>query len=216
MALSGILLVGFVVAHMVGNLKAFLGPEALNAYAGFLRDVGEPLFPRELLLWIFRIVMLAAIIIHVAMAYQLTRRDLSGRPVHYANKKMLQASFASSTMRWGGLIILFFVIYHLLHLTGGMVGWGTTPFIHESAEGFSTYQNVVNAFQSWPATLFYILAMGALGMHLYHGVWSMVQTLGLNGKRFNAFWQGLSVAVAIVCFCGFISVPLAVLLGFVR
>lgn len=217
MALTGFILIGFVVAHMVGNLKVFLGAEAINAYAGFLRDVGEPLFPRETLLWIVRLVLLASVGLHIMAAYQLTRMDLSGRPVHYASRKTLQASFASRTMRWGGVILLLFIIYHILHLTLGRVGYAPGGFQPEDPNnGFQTYSNIVNAFKPWPVTLFYILAMGALGLHLYHGAWSMFQTLGLNSYRYNGFWRAVAVAIAVISFVGFISVPVAVVTGLVN
>lgn len=218
MALTGLILVGFVVAHMVGNLKVFLGAEALNAYAGFLRDVGEPLFPRETLLWIARLVLLASVGLHIWMAYELTRKNWDGRPIHYANKKTLQASYASLTMRWGGVIVLLFIVYHILHLTLGQVGYtAAAPFTPENPNnGFQTYSNVVNAFKFWPATLFYVLAMGALALHLYHGTWSMFQTLGLNNYQYNVVWRAIAVLVAVGCFVGFIAVPVAVLAGIVR
>jgi succinate dehydrogenase / fumarate reductase cytochrome b subunit len=216
MAITGFILIAFVVGHMVGNLKVFLGAEAINSYAGFLRDVGEPLLPRETLLWIARLVLLASVGIHTVMAYQLSRKDWEGRPVHYASKKTLQASYASLTMRWGGVILVLFIIYHILHLTLGKVGYSAAaPFTHEDPNnGYQTYSNIVNAFQSWPVTLFYVLAMGALCLHLYHGTWSMIQTLGLNSYRYNGMWRTVAAAVAIVSFVGFIVVPLAALFGF--
>lgn len=214
MALSGIVLVGFVVFHMIGNLKIFLGPAALNTYAAFLREVGEPLFPYEVLLWIARIVLLVAVGAHIVAAYQLTRKDQDGRPVHYANKRVLQASFASLTMRWGGVIILLFIIFHLLNFTFGVVGYSASrPYTAELNGQYQAYNNVIYGFQAWPVALFYILAMGAVGMHLYHGTWSMVQTLGLNSYRWNGMWRGLAIAVAVAVLLGNIAIPVAVLVG---
>lgn len=217
MALSGIVLVGFVVFHMIGNLKIFLGPVELNTYAGFLRTIGEPLVPYEVLLWIARLVLLAAVGAHIAAAVQLTQKDVGGRPIHYANKRTLQASYASLTMRWGGIIILLFIIFHLLNFTFGAVGYSAArPYVHGENGVFQAYNNVIYGFQAWPVSLFYILAMGALGLHLYHGTWSMFQTLGLNSFRFNGFWRVVAIAVAVAVVLGNISIPLAVLAGGLR
>lgn len=208
MAVTGIIGYGFVIAHMAGNLHIFEGAKPFNDYAEFLRTVGEPAVPRTGLLWIFRLVLLAAVILHVTMAIQLTRRDNAGRPVQYQKKKTVQASFAAMTLRWGGTAIFLFIIYHLLHLTFGVL---TPGFVHGDA-----YHNVILAFSNPLAVLVYLLAMAALGMHMYHGVWSMFQTLGLNGPRTNGVWRGLAVVSAIALFAGFSLVPLSVLLGIVR
>jgi succinate dehydrogenase / fumarate reductase cytochrome b subunit len=217
MAVTGIILVGFVVAHMVGNLKVFLGAEAINAYAGFLRDVGEPLLPRETLLWIARIVLLASVVLHIVAATQLTIQDRASRPQRYAVHKPVQATYASRTMRWGGVIILLFIIYHILHLTFGAVGFAPGQYLHEDPNnGFQVYQNVVNGFKVWPVALFYIVTMGMVGMHLYHGVWSMFQTLGLNNTKYNGMLRGLAMITALAVFLGNISIPIAVLTGILR
>ncbi|MBC8160368.1 MAG: succinate dehydrogenase cytochrome b subunit [Roseiflexaceae bacterium] len=217
MALSGMILVGFVVFHMIGNLKIYLGPVALNTYAAFLREVGEPLLPYEVLLWMARLVLLAAVGAHIVAAVQLTRKDRDGRPVHYANKRTLQASFASKTMRWGGVIVLLFIIFHLLNFTFGAVGYDAArPYVHGENGEFQAYNNVVYGFMNPFVSLFYILAMGALGLHLYHGTWSMFQTLGVNSYRWNAMWRWLAIGVAIVTVLGNISIPIAVMLGFLQ
>lgn len=216
MALSGVVLVGFVVFHMIGNLKVFLGPDAINLYARFLREVGEPLVPYEVLLWIARIVLLVAVGAHIVAAYQLTRKDWDGRPIHYANKKTMQASYASMTMRWGGIIVLLFIIFHLLNFTFGVVGYEANIYAHPENGTFQTYNNLVYGFQEWPVSLFYILAMGALGLHLYHGTWSLFQTLGLNSHRFNSYLRGLAWLVAVAVVVGNISIPIAVLVGVVK
>lgn len=214
MAITGFILVGFVFIHMVGNLKLYLGAESINAYAGFLRDVGEPLFPREFLLWVARIVLLASVGLHLLMAYQLTRLDLASRPVGYRSKRTVQASYASLTMRWGGIIILLFVIYHLLHFTFGVVGYAPGGYRPEDPNnGFQVYSNVVNGFRVWPVSLFYILAMLALGLHLYHGTWSIFQTLGLNNSTYNRMWRGIAIVIAAAVVIGNISIPIAVLTG---
>lgn len=213
MAVTGLILVGFVVVHMVGNLKIYLGAEPLNAYAGFLRDVGEPVLPRETLLWVARIVLLGSVGLHILAAVQLTKLDYESRPQRYAVKKRT-TSYASRTMRWGGIIIALFIIYHILHFTLGRVGYAPGVFQPEDPNnGFQTYANVVHGFQSWPVSLFYILAMSALAMHLYHGTWSMFQTLGLNNSKWNGVWRGVAIAVAVAVFVGNVSIPIAVLTG---
>ena len=214
MALTGFILVGFVVIHMIGNLKIYTGAEHLNAYAGFLRDVGEPVLPRETLLWIVRIVLLVSVGLHILMAYQLSRTNWESRPVRYDTKRNIQATYASLTMRWGGIIVLLFIIYHLLHFTLGQVGYAPGAFQPEDPNnGFQTYANVINGFRPLPVALFYLLAMGAVCLHLYHGVWSMFQTLGLNNTRSNGLWRWVSIIIALAVFLGNASIPIAVQLG---
>lgn len=211
MAVTGIILVGFVVAHMVGNLKIYLGPEAINEYGHFLREVGEPLFPRETLLWIARIVLLGSVVLHIVAATQLTILDRASRPQRYAYQKPQQATYASLTMRYGGVIVLLFIIYHILHFTVGAVGYSSTPF-----EEGNVYQNVIAGFSVWYVSAFYIAAMVALGLHLYHGVWSMFQTLGWNSRKWNSLLRGLAVATAVAVVIGNISIPVAVLTGILK
>jgi succinate dehydrogenase / fumarate reductase cytochrome b subunit len=213
MAVTGLILVGFVVVHMVGNLKIYTGAEHLNAYAGFLRTVGEPIFPHETLLWLVRIVLLASVGLHIWTATELTMLDRASRPQRYAVKKAT-TSYAARTMRWGGVIILLFVVYHILHFTLGQVGYAPGVFQPEDPNsGFQTYANVVNGFRSWLVSLFYILAMGAVALHLYHGVWSMFQTLGWNSKKWNGLLRGLAMVTAVAVFVGNVSIPIAVLAG---
>jgi succinate dehydrogenase / fumarate reductase cytochrome b subunit len=135
--------------------------------------------------------------------------------MRYAVKKDVQATYASRTMRWGGVILLFFIIYHIMNLTLGIVGYGPDGFRHEDAEGFHAYTNVINAFSNPLATIFYVIAMLALGLHLYHGFWSMFQTLGLNNYRTDRILRIGAGAVAVLLTLGFIAVPLAVLFGIV-
>ncbi len=208
MAVTGFILVAFVIGHMLGNLHVFEGAERLNTYAVFLRTVGGPVLSREQALWIARIVLLASVVLHIVAAYQLTRRDLAGRPVPYARHRVVQATYASRTMRWGGVIILLFVIYHILDLTTGTV--------HPDFQPGNVYANVVSGFQVWYVSAFYIAAMVALGFHLYHGTWSMFHTLGINNAKYNRFFRWLSIIVAIVVAAGNISIPLAVLAGVVK
>jgi succinate dehydrogenase / fumarate reductase cytochrome b subunit len=211
MAVTGLVLVGFVIAHMLGNLKIFLGAETIDAYAAFLRTMGEPLFPYSLLLWLVRIILLTCVALHITAAVQLTRENWAARPQGYDTKRSIATTYAARTMRWSGVILALFIIYHLLHLTGGVVGFQTGEFVH-----LSVYHNVVAGFSVWYVSLFYILAMAALCLHLDHGIWSMLQTLGWNNARTTSALQGLSRGLALVVFVGFISVPVAVLAGWVR
>ncbi|NWG21931.1 MAG: succinate dehydrogenase cytochrome b subunit [Chloroflexi bacterium] len=209
MAITGFIGYGFVILHMVGNLHIFEGPAEFNHYAEFLRTIGTPVLPERGLLWILRVVLLASVILHVTAAVQLTRLDWASRPQGYRQTKRKQATFASMTLRWGGIAIFFFLIYHLAHFTFGV---GIPNFAgHESA-----YQNVVTGFSNPINVALYIVAVGALGMHLYHGVWSMFQTLGLNGARTDGFWRGLAALSGILLFLGFSTVPIAVITGVVR
>lgn len=205
MALTGFILVGFVVIHMVGNLKAFTGAEHLNEYGRFLRTVGAPVLPNETLLWVARIVLLGSVVAHIWAATQLTLLDRASRPQRYAFHKKQQATYASLTMRWGGVIVLLFIIYHILHFTTGTV--------HPNYVPGDVYHNLVSGFQVWYVSLFYILAMIALGFHLYHGVWSMFQTMGWNSRTWNGALRGLAIAIALVVALGNISLPIAVLTG---
>jgi succinate dehydrogenase / fumarate reductase cytochrome b subunit len=207
MALTGLIGIGFVVMHMVGNLKVFLGAQAFNDYAHFLREFGEPVLPYSTVLWIIRLVLLGAVALHILAAYQLTRQDWAGRPVRYARQKPVQATFASRTMRWGGVILALFIVYHIAHMTLGIV--------HPNFEEGNAYQNYVIAFQVWWVTLFYVLAMLALGLHIYHGFWSLFQTLGLNNRTYNQLLRGLALLIALVLVGGFLAPALAVLFGVV-
>ena len=175
MAVTGVVLVGFVIAHMVGNLKIFLGAEAIDSYAVFLRTMGEPLVPYETLLWMARLILLTSVVLHIVAAVQLTLMNWAARPRGYETKRRSPRSYAALTMRWSGVILALFVVYHLLHLTVGVVGFQPGEFHH-----LEVYNNVVAGFSVWYVSLFYIVAMAALCLHLDHGVWSMFQTLGLN------------------------------------
>jgi succinate dehydrogenase / fumarate reductase cytochrome b subunit len=211
MAVTGVVLVGFVIAHMLGNLKIFLGVEAIDTYASFLRTMGEPLVPYGTLLWVARIILLVSVALHILAAVQLTRMNWAARPRGYETKQSIATTYAARTMRWSGVILALFVVYHLLHFTAGLVGFSPGQF-----EELKVHHNVVAGFSVWYVSLFYVLAMAALCLHLDHGVWSMFQTLGCNNARMSSVLRGLSRAVALVVFAGFISVPVAVLAGWLR
>lgn len=208
MALTGIILFGFVVGHLLGNLKLYFGPEKLNEYGVWLRTLGEPAFPNELLLWLARIILLAAVVLHIDAATRLTIMNRRARPDDYAIRREVAASYASRTMRWGGVIVLLFVIYHLLDFTFGTVNPGF--------EEGNIYRNVVVSFSNPWVSAFYIAGNIALGLHLYHGLWSMFQSLGLNHPRFNEWRRHFATAFAVVVTAGNVSFPLAVLAGWVR
>jgi succinate dehydrogenase / fumarate reductase cytochrome b subunit len=207
MAVTGVVLIFFVVVHMLGNLKVFLGRAHFNEYAHWLRTVGEPAVPHGGLLWIFRIVLLASVAMHMLFAWQTYRMSRSARGESYEKSNSLEFSYASKTMRWGGLAILVFVVYHVMHLTLGM---GGTPF-----DPASPFDNLVAGFRVWPVSVFYVLAMVPLGLHLYHGIWSACQTLDINNPRIRDLRRPFSAAVALAIVVGNCSIPLSVLAGWV-
>jgi succinate dehydrogenase / fumarate reductase cytochrome b subunit len=203
MAVTGIVLVGFVVAHMIGNLQIFLGAEALDAYAVFLRE-----FLHGGGLWIARAVLVGCAALHVWAATSLTLADRAARPIGYREWEPSQSSWASRTMRWSGVVLLVFVVYHLLDFTFGVVNPGF--------EQGRVYRNVVASFRVLPVSLFYIVAMLLLWPHLRHGVWSMLRTLGLSHPRYEHMAHRVAAVVAAIVVLGNISFPVAVLLGVVR
>jgi succinate dehydrogenase cytochrome b subunit len=210
MAVTGVILVAFVIGHMLGNLKVFTGEEHFNAYAAFLRTMGAPMLPHEAGLWIARFVLLIAVALHIVSATQLTLRSWAARPVAYAVKKSVASTYAARTMRWSGVIVLLFVIYHLLHFTAGVVGYAPGQFTP------SVYRNVIVGFSVWWVSVAYIVAMIALGLHLYHGVWSMFQTVGLSGIGADRVYRGVAVVITLAVVLGNIAIPIAVMAGWVR
>ena len=211
MAVTAVVLIAFVIAHMVGNLKIFAGADEIDTYSRFLREVGMPELGYGQLLWLVRIVMLTCVTLHITAAVQLTRLSQAARPIGYTTKKDIETSWGARTMRWGGALLLAFIVFHLFHLTGGLVGFAPGQFKH-----LAVHQNVLAAFAVWPIAAFYVVAMGALGLHLSHGLWSLLQTLGWNTARSEARLKVLSQVIAIVVFLGFASVPVAVLAGWLR
>ena len=205
MAISGMVLMGFVLAHMVGNLKIFFGATALDNYSHWLREVGEPALPRQALLWGVRVALIVAVVAHITAAYQLTMINRRARPEAYRSKRdYVAADFASRTMRWTGIIVALFVIFHLLDLT-----WG--PANPDFVEG-DPYHNLIASFERTPVAIVYIVANLALGLHLFHGVWSMFQSLGLRIPR----QRTLATVFAVVVTVGNVSFPLSVMLGVVN
>ena len=207
MAVTGLILFGWIVGHMTGNLKVFQGAEKFNAYAEFLREMGAPLFPESGVLWLVRGALTLALVLHVWSATSLTLINRRARDKDYETRKVVQLDYAARTMRWSGYLIAFYIVFHLMHLT-----WGN---VHHNFVLGNPYANLVSGFQILPIALVYIAANLLLGMHLYHGLWSMFQSLGLNHPSYNASRRYFAVAFAVVVCLGFISVPVAVLTGIV-
>lgn len=209
MAVSGLVFIGYLLLHMYGNLKVFAGHDAFNEYAEHLRSIGEPMLPPSGLLWVLRLVLLVALAVHVASFVALARRAQRARSHKYVVKRNVASSLSSRTMRWGGVALLIFVVWHLIHFTIGKVNPDGGPT-------GDPYNLLVDSFSVWWMTLIYLLAMFALGMHLHHGTWSAMQTLGLtNSAKTRARAKQLGVVVAVLIAGGFSLVPLSVLLGIV-
>lgn len=203
MAVTGIILFGFVIGHLLGNLQIFQGPEKLDHYAVALRKLGP-------LLWATRVILLLSVLLHIWSSFQLWSGHREARPVKYVKKANIASTYASRTMYWSGPIVLAFVIYHLLNFTFGSVHPGG-PFVHGQV-----YNNVISSFQVWPVSVFYIIAMLMLCLHLYHGLWSLFQTLGFSHPAYTPAIQVLAKIIAILIAIGYISMPLSVLLGFIK
>jgi succinate dehydrogenase / fumarate reductase, cytochrome b subunit len=203
MAVTGAILFLFVIGHLLGNLQVFDGPDRLNAYGRFLKNLGE-------LLWIVRIVLLAAVGLHIVATVQLALRNQKARPVGYKVKKWVNSNYADRTMYWSGPIVLAFVIFHLLQFTAG--------YIHPESQFIEgdVYHNVVAGFQVWWVSAWYIFSMILLGFHLRHGLWSMFQSVGINHPRHTTALQQAALWIAILITAGYISIPIAVLVGWVR
>lgn len=209
MAITGIMLMGFVLAHMIGNLKMYLGADDLNHYAEWLRTMGEPALPRTVLLWIMRVGLIGAFAVHIISAAQLTRMNHKARPDKYKSPRdYAAANFASRTMRWTGIIVGLFLIFHLLDLTWGKTGADFTRG--------DVYANVIASFERVPVAIVYILANIALGIHLYHGSWSMFQSLGWNNRKFNDWRRLFAIGFAGIIVIGNVSMPLLVVTGVVN
>ena len=203
MALTGAILFGFVVAHLIGNLQVYLGPEAMNDYGVFLREILHGTG-----LWILRVGLLAAAVLHIWAATSLTLESRKARAVGYREQKWRESTYASRTMRWSGVIVLVFVVYHLMHFTFGNA--------HPSFIEGDIYHNFVAGFRSVPVSLFYIFAMVLLGLHIRHGFWSMFQTLGVSHPRYMRMAHTAAWIFAALIVLGNISFPLAVLAGYVK
>ncbi|MEO6144488.1 MAG: succinate dehydrogenase cytochrome b subunit [Dermatophilaceae bacterium] len=215
MAISGLFLILFLVAHMYGNLHTFAGQEVLDNYGHSLRTLGEPFLPYEGALWLIRVTLLAAVVLHVYSAATLWKRARAatggGGGSRYESTQArtgVQRSYASYTMRWGGVTVGLFIIYHLLHLT--------TNTLTPGGASSSSYQRLVNGFEIWWVTLSYAIAVIALGFHIRHGIWSAFATLGANtSARRRRNLNAVAVAVALVITLGFLAPPLSILFGWI-
>ncbi|HET7614043.1 MAG TPA: succinate dehydrogenase cytochrome b subunit [Gemmatimonadaceae bacterium] len=203
MGVTGLIGVGFVILHSLGNLLVFRGPEAINSYSHFLKSSGE-------LLWALRIVLIVAVILHVVAAVQLSRQSLAARPVGYVKREPQAATIASRTMRWGGVLLLIFIVLHILHFTTGTI----RPTGYFSSE--DVYANVVGSFRIWWVALFYIVSMIALGLHLFHGAWSSVRTIGVSPRSPHPLHRRISLVIAVFVWAAFTAIPVAVIAGWVR
>ena len=203
MGVTGLIGIGFVILHSLGNLLVFRGPDALNSYSHFLKSTGE-------LLWTLRIVLIVAVVLHVIAAVQLTLQSRAARPIGYVKQDPQAATIASRTMRWGGMLLLVFIVVHILHFTTGTIR-PSGFFSHQDV-----YANVVTSFRVWWVTLFYVVAMIALGFHLFHGAWSSVRSIGVSPPSPEPFHHRVSLVLAILIWAGFTAVPVAVFTGVVR
>ena len=200
MALTGAIGVGYLVAHVSGNLLVLAGPEKINTYAALLKS-------NPGLLWTARAILIVAVLLHIIAAYQLARMSQKSRPISYKRWRAVGSDFASRTMRWTGPLVGLFIVYHLLHFTLGTV--------HPNFDERNVYHNIISGFQVWFVSAIYIIAMLALALHLYHGAWSMFESLGINHLKYNRLIRVLATVITVVVVVGFISIPVAVLLGFI-
>ncbi len=213
MAVTGIAIMGFVFVHMIGNLKMYLGREDFDHYAEFLRDLLVPILPRTVLLWLMRLGLIGAFALHIHSAYGLTMLNRHARSVKYQSPRDYQiANFASRTMRWSGGIVGLFLLWHLADLTWGWVNATGTDGTFVRGEA---YDNVARSLDRIPVAVLYIAANIALGIHLFHGAWSLFQSLGWNNPRFNAWRRGFATGFATLIVVGNVSFPIAVLAGIV-
>ena len=201
MAATGLILFGFLIAHMLGNLQIFLGRAVMNHYA-------ETLHGNPGLLWTARTILLVSVVLHIWASIPLALLKKKARPVAYVKRANVQSSFASRTMMWSGPIIAAFVVFHLLHLTTGT--------LHPNFAKLDAYNSLVTGFKVIPAAIAYIVAMVLIGMHLSHGIWSMFQSVGISHPRYTPMVKKFAAVVSWILVAGFVSVPVAVLTGLAR
>jgi succinate dehydrogenase / fumarate reductase cytochrome b subunit len=203
MAVTGIMMIGFIIAHVSGNLLVFRGAQHMNDYSAFLKGLGG-------LLWAMRLALLVAVILHVVAAVQLTTRSRAARPVDYRGRQPQVSTLAARTIRWGGVVLALFIVLHLLHFTTGTLR-PAGYFSHTDV-----YGNVIASFRLWWVSALYLVAMVALGLHLFHGAWSSVRTLGIARPSADPRHRRIATALALLVFLGFSIIPVAVLAGWVR
>ena len=217
MALTGIGMMGFVLFHMIGNLKMYAGAADLDHYAHFLQTLLYPLAPKGWVLWILRGGLITMFVLHLHAAWSLTRLNREARPVKYQSSRDYQiANFASRTMRWSGLIVLAFIVWHLLDLTFGVVNSEVGNMVQyegDTEKIKAVYVSVIASFDRIPVALFYVVANILLGIHLFHGSWSIFQSMGWNNPRFNKWRRAFATGFAAVIVVGNVSFPVAVMAG---
>ncbi|MGK5630517.1 succinate dehydrogenase cytochrome b subunit [Streptomyces sp. URMC 123] len=206
MAVTGVIMLMYLVVHMLGNLKIFFGAGEFNGYARWLRTIGEPALHYGWFLWLARLVLVTAVVLHAVAAYQLSRRDRAARPRGYVHRRH-RASYATRTMRWGGVILALFIVWHILDLT--------TLTVNPRAQQHHPYENLVASFSTWYGGGIYIVAMLALCLHIHHGFWSAAQTLGANSARRQGALKATAAGLSLILTLGFLSVPVAVMTGVV-
>jgi succinate dehydrogenase / fumarate reductase cytochrome b subunit len=207
MAVSGIIMILFLIAHMIGNLHVYRGAESFNDYSHWLRNFGEPAFPPRTLLTVIEVVLVVSVVAHMWSAISLWRQAKRARPVAYVTKKRVQQSYASRTVRWGGVILFFFIVWHLLDMTFGAVnpdGTDSTP-----------YDRLVASFSNVPITLFYVISLVLLGFHLRHGIFAATQTLGQTNKRRERAVNAIAIVFSTLLIAGYLVVPASVVFGLV-
>jgi succinate dehydrogenase / fumarate reductase cytochrome b subunit len=211
MAVTGLVLIAFVIGHMLGNLQMFIGAAKINAYSAFLKSTGE-------LLWLVRLGLLVAALLHILMAWQLTMIKRQARPIDYHKREPQVSTIASRTMRWGGVLLLVFIVFHILHFTTGTVfpAASRPDAMYPLFSHTNVYGNVISAFRTPWVVAFYVVAMLFLMLHLFHGAWSSVRTLGLNKPSRHPLQRRVATIVAIVVWLGFTAVPVAVFFGVIR
>lgn len=217
MAITGLIGVGYVVVHMIGNLKLYLGlvnhdgerVYDVDLYGEFLRELLVPILPRTYVLWGLRLVLIGTLLLHLHAAYSLTVMNRRARPVKYqASRDYVAANFASRTMRWSGIIVLLFLFWHLADFTWG---WFNPGF-----ERGAVYRNVEASLSRLPIAALYVVANIALGIHLFHGFWSLFQSMGWNSPRFNQWRRAAAVGIATIVVVGNVSFPVAVQAGIIQ
>ena len=211
MAITGLILIGFLLIHMYGNLKAFSGADAYNHYAEWLKtEVLYPLIPKGQFIWIFRAFMLAAIVLHIGAAWHLTKRAHAARSTKYVAKKTIQQTYESRMMRWGGVILAALLVFHLAQVRVQAIHFGFKP-------GAGAYEMVVAEFQMFPMVLLYAVWVGVVCIHIRHGFWSAFATLGANtSAKAREVLNALAWVVAVLLFVGFMAMPVAVLAGVIK
>jgi succinate dehydrogenase / fumarate reductase, cytochrome b subunit len=210
MAVTGLIGIGYLILHLAGNLQVFVSQDKIKSYGALLHG------PLAEVTWLIRIVLIVAVVLHVLMAYQLTMRSRAARPIGYEHKEPQVATLASRTMKWGGVLLLVFIVVHLLHFTNEIIDPGGWRGMTDSQGHRDIYGNIIASFHVWWVAAFYVVAMIALGLHLYHGAWSSIRTLGYAKSSAHPLQRRIALGLAILLWIGFTSIPLGVIAGIIR